>query len=261
MSIDRKVGMVDFRAILAATGAFLAGFLSMMLFPRNGNLPVVKRIHLDIPSAEHLLQSVQMVEADDSNLPAEGEATLLCLFGWREALALQSALGGRYATTDKLCRFARDDRITRIWLPALAGSDGDAARTTDDAVPVWTLDIDNRSGAVVQRHELPDLSNQELAGIVRSAHRANPAVALLMKDLAPIRARLDGRKTLRNTACYDVQGLRVGDRMKFHWFGVFDEKPSENDRDILRFVYWVDIASRKVVDKAVEVQGKNVAIP
>lgn len=244
------------KSYFAGGAAFLAGFLVALPFAsaeRGGGSGV--------PVVAELMQSVQLVEGGKADLPPEGKATLRDLFGWREALALQSALGGRYATEDLACRFIRNEKTTRIWLSALTGSDGDSSRKTDDSVPIWVLDIDNRSGFICRTPGLPDISSSDLIKITAPVHRANPSVVRVKENVSFLRAHFGDQASLRETTCYDVRGQRVGDRMKYYWFGRLEGAPKQNNRTALRFVYWIDIASRTVVDCAVEVQGKTIAIP
>ena len=244
------------KSYFAGGVVFLAGFVAALPFAsprcRGGS---------GVPTTAELMSSVQLVEGGKTNLPTEGEATLCDLFGWREALALQSALGGRYATEDRAFRFARNGQTTRIWFPALTGSDGDSSRGTDNSVPIWVLDIDNRSGFICRTPGLPDISSADLRIITAPVHRANPSAVQLKENVAFLRAHLGEQASLRETTCYDVRGQRIGDRMKYYWFGRLEGTPKPNHRTMLRFVYWIDIASRTVVDHAVEVQGKTIAVP
>lgn len=256
MKTDRQRHRLTKRSCFAGGAAFLAGFLAALPFAsaeRGGGSGV--------PVVAELMQSVQLVEGGKAGLPPEGKATLRDLFGWREALALQSALGGRYATENRACRFVRNEKTTRIWLPALTGSDGDSSRGTDDSAPVWMLDIDNRSGFICRTPGLPDISSSDLLKIAAPVHRENPSVDRLKENVAFLRTHLGEQASFRETTCYDVRGLRVGDRMKYYWLGRLEGAPKPNHRTALRFVYWIDIASRTVVDCAVEVQGKTIAIP
>ena len=244
------------RTFFAACAAFLLGFLAAIPFASAG-----RGEGSDVPAASELMQSVQLVEGGSPGLPPEGEATLRELFGWRAALALQSALGGRYADGKRACRFLRSEKTTRIWLPALAGSDGDPSRKTDDGVPVWILDIDNRSGSICRTPDIPDISSRDTARIAAPIHFANPALTRLKDNESILRTHFGDPTILRETTRYDVPGQRVGDRMKYYWFGILDGPSAPKDRNAIRFVYWIDIASRTVVDQAVEILGKTVAIP
>lgn len=237
---------------------FLAGFLVALPFAKQKRGPRTSPSAFNVPSPSELMRSVKLVEEETVGMPAQGMALLRELFGWRETLALRSALGGRYVALDRPCRYARDEVKTRIWLPALTGSEGSSHRAIADSVSVWTVDIDNRSGEVLRTPDLQDLPKQDLLNIALPAHQTNSAVARLTGNAHLLSSLLGEPKSLLGTNCYDVHGQRIGDRMKFYWRGVFSNNPNPDELNLLRFVYWIDIKSRAVVDSTVEVSGLNI---
>ena len=246
---------------LRSAAWFAAGFcLALPFFCRHGGSGAGTDVS-EVPPVSALRESTGLAECGRAGLPPRGKATLVDLFGWREAVALEEAVGGRYAERGREYDYERNGPATRISFFALDGNGGDAGRGTDGSVPEWTLEVDNRTGEILQTPELPDLDGRELSEIALPAHRANPALAKLCADRSALQALLGEPLELRGTTAWDLRPTRVGDRMKFRWSGSFRGEDAGKSRERLVFVYWVDIASRTVVDSAVEVRGRTVVVP